>query len=234
MLSNTGRGCGRGRGVISSNLEPKQELRRPFANSVDSLETQIRNIDLQYPLNINASEFVSSFKAPSTSRDEFVPGQFDMEESETDIEHHASLSILEEAIYQLTLKPGRFGSIAKRLTQDLSRVLETYDHLEQITEAILENGINEPNFRYTGARLCDYLSLHLTVTIEGVTLRKILLQKCNSLFKSRELLLIEKPDRLRGFTLFLAELFQQLKIQVGTVFQRVSILGHALPQLVCR
>ena len=98
---------------------------------------------------------------------------------------------------------------------------------------ILENGINEPNFRYTGARLCDYLSLHLTVIIEGATLRQILMQKCNSLFKSRETLLGENPDRLRGFTMFLAELFQQLEIQVGAVVQRVSVLGDALPQLVC-
>ena len=108
-----------------------------------------------------------------------------------------------------------------------------YDHLEKIAEVILENGITEPNFRYTGARLCDYLSLHLTVIIEGATLRQILMQKCNSLFKSRETLLGENPDRLRGFTMFLAELFQQLEIQVGAVVQRVSVLGDALPQLVC-
>ena len=48
MFSNTARGCGRGRGVNSSNLEPKQELRRPFANSVDSLETQIRIASVQF------------------------------------------------------------------------------------------------------------------------------------------------------------------------------------------
>ena len=79
---------------------------------------------------------------------------------------------------------------------------------------ILENGITEPNFRYTGARLCDYLSLHLTIIIEGATLRQILMMKCNSLFKARQTLLTEKSERLRGFTLFLAELFQQLEIQV--------------------
>jgi hypothetical protein len=59
------------------------------------------------------------------------------------------------------------------------------------------------------------------------------MQKCNSLFKSREVLLADSPDRLRGFTIFLAELFQQLEIQVGAVVQRVSVLGDALPQLVC-
>lgn len=201
--------------------------------SADSLAAQIGNIDLKNSFNINAQEFVPTFGTLSASADEFVPGQFDMEESDADSGQHASLSILYEAMYQLTVEPGRFDSIARRLTQDLNQVLEDYEHLEQIAEVILENGITEPNFRYTGARLCDYLSLHLTVIIEGATLRQILMQKCNSLFKSRESLLVEKPDRLRGFTLFLAELFQQLEIQVGAVVQRVSVLGDALPQLVC-
>lgn len=180
--------------------------------------------------------------APSLdpSVDEFVPGQFDCDGSAIGVQQqeveeevqHPSLSILYEAMCQLTLEPGRFDSIARRLTQDLDMVLEDYEHLEQIAEVILENGINEPNFRYTGARLCDYLSLHLTVIIEGATLRQILMQKCNSLFKARESLLTEKPERLRGFVLFLAELFQQLEIQVGAVVQRVSVLGDAIPALV--
>jgi len=230
---NAGRGRGGGRGTPFGNSEPKRELRRPMGDPADSLATQIGNIDLKNPFNINAEEFVPTFATLSASADEFVPGQFDMEETEADLGQHPSLSILYEAMYQLTLEPGRFDSIARRLTQDLNQVLEDYEHLEQIAEVILENGINEPNFRYTGARLCDYLSLHLTVIIEGATLRQILMQKCNSLFKSRESLLVEKPDRLRGFTLFLAELFQQLEIQVGAVVQRVSVLGDALPQLVC-
>ena len=45
-----------------------------------------------------------------------------------------------------------------------------YDQLEQVAEVILENGITEPNFRYTGARLCDNLSLHLTVISDSVIL----------------------------------------------------------------
>jgi len=135
-------------------------------------------------------------------------------------------------MYQLTLEPGRFDSIARKLTKDLNDVIQEYDTLESLAEVILENGINEPNFRYTGARLCDYLSLHLTVIIEGATLRQIIMQKCNREFKQRESLLANNSERLRGFTLFLAELFQQLEIQVGAVVQRVAVLGDALPQLI--
>ena len=117
-------------------------------------------------------------------------------------------------MYQLTLEPGRFDSIARQLTQDLNTVITDYETLENLAEIILENGINEPNFRYTGARLCDYLSLHLTVIIEGATLRQIIMQKCNREFKLRDTMLRDNPEHLRGFILFLAELFQQLEIQV--------------------
>ena len=103
----------------------------------------------------------------------------------------------------------------------LQIICPDYDQLEQVAEVILENGITEPNFRYTGARLCDNLSLHLTVILEGATLRQILMQKCNSLFKSREALLAEKPERLRGFIIFLAELFQQLEIQVRKITKKI-------------
>jgi len=234
-----GRGRGGGRGAPFGNTEPKRELRRPLASAPanstpDALAQQIQNIDLKKSFNINAQEFVpTGGPTLSASANEFVPGQFETDAMEEEEHQHASLVILYEAMVQLTVEPGRFDSIARRLTEDLNMVLEDYDHLEKIAEVILENGITEPNFRYTGARLCDYLSLHLTVIIEGATLRQILMQKCNSLFKSRDTLLVENPERLRGFTMFLAELFQQLEIQVGAVVQRVSVLGDALPQLAC-
>ena len=54
--------------------------------------------------------------------------------------------------------------------------------------------------------------------IEGATLRQIIMQKCNREFKLREKMLNDDPEHLRGFILFLAELFQQLEIQVKCCF----------------
>jgi len=233
-----GRGRG-GRGAPFGNSEQRRELRRPIgAPAIDSLVSQVHNLDLKNPFNINASEFVPTKVGTglSVSASEFVPGQYESakEDTKEDSEpgQHPSVTILYEAMYQLTLEPGRFDSIARKLTKDLNEVIQDYETLEALAEIILENGINEPNFRYTGARLCDYLSLHLTVIIEGATLRQIIMQKCNREFKQRESLLANNADRLRGFILFLAELFQQLEIQVGAVVQRVAVLGDALPQLL--
>ena len=209
-------------------------LRRPIGapaapaaatSSPDHLAAQIQSMDLRNSFNINAHEFVPGKTSLSAAASEFVPGQFDTPgegeekeeggggEAETE-QQHPSVTLLYDAMYQLTLEPGRFDSIARQLTQDLNTVITDYETLEALAEIILENGINEPNFRYTGARLCDYLSLHLTVIIEGATLRQIIMQKCNREFKLREKMLKDKPEHLRGFILFLAELFQQLEIQV--------------------
>merc|ERR1719310_1315401 len=192
-------------------------------------------MEIKNAFNINADEFVpSKLGRLSVSASEFVPGQYESarEEQSEDSGQHPSVTILYDSMYQLTLEPGRFDSIARKLTKDLNEVIQDYETLETLAEIILENGINEPNFRYTGARLCDYLSLHLTVIIEGATLRQIIMQKCNREFKLREKMLKDKPEHLRGFILFLAELFQQLEIQVGAVVQRVAVLGDAIPQLL--
>ena len=54
----------------------------------------------------------------------------------------------------------RFDSIARRLTADLNTVITDYETLESLAEIILENGINEPNFRYIYVyfRLYTYVS----------------------------------------------------------------------------
>jgi len=236
-----GRGRG-GRGAPFGNSEQRKELRRPIgapASSADNLVGQIQNLDIKNSFNIDANEFVPKFGPRlSVSASEFVPGQYEPAKEETtgggggEPGQHPSVTILYEAMYQLTLEPGRFDSIARKLTKDLNGVIQDYETLEALAEVILENGINEPNFRYTGARLCDYLSLHLTVIIEGATLRQIIMQKCNREFKQREGHLKDNSERLRGFIVFLAELFQQLEIQVGAVVQRVAVLGDALPQLL--
>jgi len=242
-MNGTERLSGRGRGAPFGNPVAKKELRRPLNHPVsptpppsaaeDRLAEQFQDIDIQSQsgqFNINASEFVPKTSLNITAN-EFVPSDSMDTENEKGMQDPA-VSILYDSMYQLTTEPGRFDSIARQLTIDLNAVIKEYSTLENLAETILENGVNESNFRYTGARLCDYLSLHLTMIIEGATVRQILMQKCNREFKLRETMVNENPERLRGFTLFLAELFQQLEIQVGAVVQRVQVLGNAIPDLI--
>ena len=66
----------------------------------------------------------------SVSASEFVPGQYEPAKEETtggsggEPGQHPSVTILYEAMYQLTLEPGRFDSIARKLTKDLNGVIQ--------------------------------------------------------------------------------------------------------------
>ena len=55
---------------------------------------------------------------------QILAGQFETDAMEEEEQQHASLVILYEAMVQLTVEPGRFDSIARRLTEDLNMVLE--------------------------------------------------------------------------------------------------------------
>jgi len=244
-----GRGRG-GRGAPFGSQEARKELRRPMVavapmpqvqKAAEELASRLQHISMtpDGKFNVNAMEFVPK-SGLSITAPEFVPpggegwgdgGQYEDTFQETDSIQQTT-DVLHEAMEQLTYEPGRFDSIARKLTDTLNQLVKDYDALANLAEIIAENSINETNFRYTGARLCDHLSQHLTVIIEGATLRQILMQKCNREFKQRNKKLKENPERLRGFTLFLAELFQQLEIQVGDMRQRVQVLGDALPQII--
>ena len=52
--------------------------------------------------------------------------------------------------------------------------------------------------------------------------------RCNREFKLRNKLVTENPERLRGFVLFLAELFQQLEIQASAALSLNCISSFGL------
>ena len=75
-------------------------------------------------LSASANEFVPGENRRNDSIIAKTPGQFEMDTAEEEEQQHASLIILYEAMVQLTVEPGRFDSIARRLTEDLNMVLE--------------------------------------------------------------------------------------------------------------
>ena len=74
----------------------------------------------------------------SVSASEFVPRQY---ESAKEEQSEDSVTILYDSMYQLTLEPGRFDSIARKLTKDQNEVIQDDETLETLAETILGNGI---------------------------------------------------------------------------------------------
>ncbi|XP_012873965.1 PREDICTED: polyadenylate-binding protein-interacting protein 1 [Dipodomys ordii] len=98
------------------------------------------------------------------------------------------------------------------------------------------NATSIPNFSYMGARLCNYLSHHLTISPQSGNFRQLLLQRCRTEYEVRDQVAKgDEPTRKRfhAFVLFLGELYLNLEIK-GTNGQvtRADILQIGLRELL--
>ncbi|XP_011495384.1 PREDICTED: polyadenylate-binding protein-interacting protein 1 [Ceratosolen solmsi marchali] len=73
------------------------------------------------------------------------------------LDFNSTLMQLENAMRTLTTNPGRFDSLVAPLVDTISPYLDQPRHCEQIFNAIIQQSIDEGNFRYSGARLCTHL-----------------------------------------------------------------------------
>ncbi|KAJ6669895.1 hypothetical protein lerEdw1_000444 [Lerista edwardsae] len=97
--------------------------------------------------------------------------------------------------------------------------LKALQHLRQI--GAIEPATSVPNFSYMGARLCNYLSHHLTITPQSGNFRQLLLRRCRTEYENRDE--AAKGDdgtrkRFHAFVLFLAELYLNLEL-TGSVLE---------------
>ncbi|XP_070505505.1 polyadenylate-binding protein-interacting protein 1-like isoform X2 [Chironomus tepperi] len=119
-----------------------------------------------------------------------------------------ALDYLGEVIMKLNDNPGLFETYQKKLRDMFIDLASNHFVMSNAIETIFEQSINEQNFRYTGARLClllDNLDLSQNSTFRGLLVMKMDFQNQEHIqFMNNE------QRKVRGGTLFLAELFVQL------------------------
>ncbi|XP_023244991.1 polyadenylate-binding protein-interacting protein 1 isoform X2 [Copidosoma floridanum] len=126
---------------------------------------------------------------------------------------------LESAMRTLTLSPGKFDSLVAHLVDTVNPFLDQPNQCEQIFQMIIQQSLNEGNFRYSGARLCTHLD---TVALAGdkstSTFRETLLNQCKQ--KTEEQAETWKQitkhtddveKKCHGLIFFLAELVTQME-----------------------
>ncbi|XP_076068261.1 polyadenylate-binding protein-interacting protein 1-like isoform X2 [Oratosquilla oratoria] len=132
--------------------------------------------------------------------------------------NHPVILCVNNLVVQLTMKPDRFEPIARQLTTILTWQVKNVCLMKEVVTVIFEQGVGEVNFRYSGARLCEFLSKNVTQQHNGPTFKSLLLQRCQDEHSARQILLQVEPGRLRGFTFFLAELLTQLTTATAQPF----------------
>lgn len=121
----------------------------------------------------------------------------------------AALDYLTDVIAELHDRPGMFENMQRKLKNTFVEFRSNGYVLSNAVELIFEHSIKEQNFRYMGARLIQLLD-SLDDGLDS-TMRQCLNQKMD--FQHSELIgfMQNEAIRVRGTTLFLAELYMQLR-----------------------
>ncbi|KAM6364465.1 polyadenylate-binding protein-interacting protein 1-like [Pluvialis apricaria] len=143
---------------------------------------------------------------------------------------------VQDFLNHLTEQPGCFETEIEQFAETLNGWVTADETLQELVELVYQQATSVPNFSYMGARLCNYLSHHLTISPQSGNFRQLLLQRCQTEYENRDE--AAKGDettrkQFHAFVLFLAELYLNLEIK-GTKGQvtRAEILQEGLRELL--
>uniref|UniRef100_A0A182QX68 MIF4G domain-containing protein n=1 Tax=Anopheles farauti TaxID=69004 RepID=A0A182QX68_9DIPT len=121
-----------------------------------------------------------------------------------------ALDYLTAVIAELYDNPGMFDEVKEKLPKELGDMAQDQDVLSSAIEMIFNQSIQESNFRYMGARLCQLLD-SLDQRPESLV-RRLLELKMDDLERvALPEYMKQEQVKVRGATLFLAELYMQLR-----------------------
>ncbi|XP_040434691.1 polyadenylate-binding protein-interacting protein 1-like isoform X1 [Falco naumanni] len=143
---------------------------------------------------------------------------------------------VQDFLNHLAEQPGCFETEIEQFAKTLNGWVTADETLQELVELVYQQATSVPNFSYMGARLCNYLSHHLTISSQSGNFQQLLLQRCQTEYENRdEAAKGDKTTRkqFHAFVLFLAELYVNLEIK-GTKGQvtRAEILQEGLRELL--
>ncbi|XP_053304056.1 polyadenylate-binding protein-interacting protein 1 isoform X2 [Spea bombifrons] len=143
---------------------------------------------------------------------------------------------VQDILNHLTEQPGSFEAEIYQFADVLNSWVTTDDLLKELVELVYQQATSVPNFSYTGARLCNYLSLNLQLNPQNSSFRGLLLKRCQTEFEKRDQAAkgdLATRKSFHSFVLFLGELYLNLEIK-GAKGQvtRAEILQSGLKELL--
>lgn len=220
--SNIGLHNEAGSGDWKSPSPPQQHvLSTPVISDVNSVVKSSK-------LSANAPEFVPS---GLLVYEESLP----FDEGDTAYSEPTLADMVTDFLCHLSSSPGSFESDVEHITNMLNSYVCTEELLQELVELIYTQSTEIPNFSYMGARLCNYLSHHLTINPDKGNFRQLLLKRCQTEYEQRDKAVRGDPETQKHFhsyVLFLAELYLHLEVKgaKGTL-NRAQILLVALKEV---
>lgn len=217
-------------GSATNTLFNQRELRQPMT-SPPSVENNVGAAGGDYrrpnkpqqsaqPNNLSASRGSSDVDVLvksnlSATAPEFVPSGG----SVYDDSYYGETTLADmvtDFLDYLSSSPGSFDSDVDYMTSLLNSWVTTEELLKELVELIYTQSTAIPNFSYTGARLCNYLSHHLTVSPSTGNFRQLLLKRCQTEYEQRDVAVKGDADtrkKFHSFVLFLGELYLHLEVK---------------------
>ncbi|XP_047985900.1 polyadenylate-binding protein-interacting protein 1 isoform X4 [Leguminivora glycinivorella] len=232
---------GRGRGWQQPENQPR-ELRRPKIVGEDAkVEAPKSNLSAEakewYPPNYTPQTYAADpapyrpqrFSVQDRLRQaqdqnpyNFDSMSYSLEEAEN-MDLRENIGNLITVMCEITFDPGKFDTLCGPLVDSFASMLHERSYTRALIDAIVNQSIGEPNFRYNGARLC---SMYDSVAPpEESTFRACLLERCSAEENKIITGLEGSEENVRGFAMFLAEIYTQLEDSQGG---RIRSLGESL------
>lgn len=136
-------------------------------------------------------------------------------------------------LYEMTIQPGNVNDSMKPVV-DMLHNCSDEQAVNNIVEILFEQSITEPNFRYTGAKVVNYLSQELKAIPAFANFRGLFLTRCKEEYLKKEELIShpESVSRLCGFTMFMGELFLNLEAIKDGVSEKIATIRFVIRDLL--
>ncbi|XP_078416556.1 polyadenylate-binding protein-interacting protein 1 [Cetorhinus maximus] len=249
-----------GNGVhVKSGIQQQEPLRQPrssppaaeYSDSSSRGQTALGSHDQYLPHSTNTAmvkpqrmevftiQSKLSASAPEFYPPGFVPSKAVPDETFVEFEIPSDLSLadyLHDFLSLLTSHPGSFELEIVQFTEMMNGWVNTDEALQEVVEIIYQQATTVPNFTYTGARLCNYLSQNLTINPRNSNFRQLLLQRCQTEYVKRDEA-VKGDEKTRktfhSFVLFLGELYLNLEVKgPNGAPTRAEILQTGLRELL--
>uniref|UniRef100_A0A0B6ZPJ6 MIF4G domain-containing protein n=1 Tax=Arion vulgaris TaxID=1028688 RepID=A0A0B6ZPJ6_9EUPU len=145
------------------------------------------------------------------------------------------------ALNVLNLNPGNMEEYLRPVCEMIHRSSNTTEIVNVVVESLFEQSIQESNFRYTGARICQFLHSNLKDTSYFSGFREIFLKRCQKEYNRRNELKNGSQagqERLRGLSMFMAEVLLNVQaVAADGSMQPLTFCPKSfliLPRLFCQ
>ncbi|XP_077571904.1 polyadenylate-binding protein-interacting protein 1 [Stigmatopora nigra] len=209
----------------------------------DSKRQNVGQYSINHDRPSNQIDSLAQTSKLSASAPEFVPNvapqsdaQAYYEDFDDTFDAPSLADMVRDFLCHLSSSPEMFESDVEHITHVLNSYVTTVELLAELVELIYTESTAIPNFAYTGARLCNYLSHHLELSPPSGNFRQLLLKRCHKEFEKRDVAVQGDPDtrkKFHAFVLFLGELYLHLEVKTSKgVLGRAEILLQALKDLL--